>query len=306
MLVGSLDSSYYDDLALITDAQFPGGTTITVGSGDSITQLFGNAEVTGIADGDYGVGNVSASVSNGDLIITGDDYANGVAVFLDESGSIVVVGTGQTTINGSDDVFVAFESSNAVPDDLRINLNGNHNLLALEGFDVNDDLRIITGDGDDYVVINNVNVYDDLYIDTNFGSDIVAISESLVADLTTIYTDNGHDVVAVIDSVHMNDVRVDLAEGHNSLYVDGSQFGDDVRVNMESGNDKVALIDSVVTDNAQLDGGSGTDALLNDNSTAGSVDAVSFEEDTIASLNADIDEVLTRLADRGIDFSFDD
>lgn len=305
ILVGDLTSEYYDDPTLITDAQFPGGSAVTLESGGSISQNFGNAESGPNISNILGAGNVEVRVSDGDLIIEGDDEANAVAVFQNQDGAIVVVGAG-TTINGVDEEFIAFETADSIPDDLRVNMNGGANIFIAQDLSINDDFRFRSNGENDFLLAENVNVNGDLNVDTDSGDDIVGLNEVLVAGRSDFSLDGGNDVLGVVASHHQGNVRVKARGGDDMVITDGSRFGAGAALDMSSGNDTVAAIGSYVAGKANLHGGSGDDAgSLQDTTSAEEVDVSSFEADTIDDLNGMIDAVLARLAERGVDFDFD-
>jgi hypothetical protein len=131
-------------------------------------------------------GNVTATVSGGDLVVNGDGHDNSVSVWQDtNSGNWIVSGNfssgALTTVNGQT-VFIngramSFAVFSGVSDDVRIDLNGGADRLEMYGNYGNavvpDDLEIDTDNGNDSVILHHLGVGNDINLETGSDKDTV-------------------------------------------------------------------------------------------------------------------------------------
>jgi hypothetical protein len=115
-------------------------------------------------------GNVTVTVSNGDLVIRGDAGDNNIIVM--ESG---IAGRAGTKVNGERRIFIP----DGVTNDVRIEMVGGDDFVRIElpgtNFAIPHNLVIATGLGDDYLELLQVRAPNATRIDTGDGNDIVFV-----------------------------------------------------------------------------------------------------------------------------------
>jgi hypothetical protein len=191
----------------------------------------------------HAAGNVLIDVTEGDLIIKGDDLDNLILMDLSPEGALRIKGLEGTTVNGSSDVEVSglpFDydllarlgagddllviAGIDIGDDLRIDGGAGDDTIQLGGVFVDDDLEIITTDGDDRVDLVATDVGDDLRIQLGSGADTLLALGSSVADRAGVQTGRGDDIVQIAGNL-LDTLAIDLGRGDDLLTVD---FGNEI------------------------------------------------------------------------------
>ncbi len=175
-------------------------------------------------------GNVLVSVHDGNLVVRGDDLANGVRIARGTvAGQIIVTGEDAggtpTTVNGQASVTV-----NGVRDDFRIRLRGGDDVLTLDAVFVPRELRVNTGTGNDRVFLTNTFVSDEVEIKTERGDDTVEISGGTFGDEVKLKLGRGNDTFAVQNARFEKDVEADGGSGFDRFLAQNANnvFGDDL------------------------------------------------------------------------------
>ncbi|MEO2017537.1 MAG: Calx-beta domain-containing protein, partial [Fuerstiella sp.] len=120
-LVAQLSPEYHANPASLYDAQNPFVAYLRVNPGETVTGVnFGNQQ-DDVPNPDptnfAGAGNVAARIFGNNLILTGDNAANGVMVSTNQDGWVTVIGLGDTTIAGHNQPWV-IDGWTMVPGDL--------------------------------------------------------------------------------------------------------------------------------------------------------------------------------------------
>src|SRR5215210_3728665 len=100
-------------------------------------------------------GDVTASIHNGDLIIQGDDFANGITITAGATAGTLVItgrnaGGSATNVNGTANGPV---NLSGFMDDLKISMKGGGDSVTITSLDVPGALKLKSGDGDDTITI---------------------------------------------------------------------------------------------------------------------------------------------------------
>src|SRR5262245_32472008 len=209
-------------------------------------------------------GNVLVSVSNGDLIVTGDTQENQIQIIQARQNGVPTAGRywiapqNGTLINGqasgqyvnnvtrdmrinlgdaNDRLTLSDGSSNSnfiVPRDLIIDMAGGADVVNVNKISVRDDATITTGDGNDSVTfkgsVGAVSGVDgganDLFIDTGARPDNVLLQNVFVRRNLTINTgiDNFSDIVDVYFTSVGHDTNISTGDGGD--IVDIADFTD--------------------------------------------------------------------------------
>lgn len=223
--------------------------------GDLYLLDFTDGEIFRVEDGSFSnspdafTGNVTVSVNNGDLRVTGE---------RDTAQCIIVTATGTpgrfqfssiaqnpgfgTTFNGQPTLTV-----NGVTDDMRFDIDSGNKVLILSNgnvaeFVVPDDLRITsTGSSPVSVILDSLNVGGRTDVTTRSGDDAVIVHDCFFNQRFRPSTGSGDDVVT--------DGQFGLA----------SICNDDLDIRTSGGNDDVACLGTVVSDRCNIRMGSGND-----------------------------------------------
>lgn len=329
-LVATLDATYWQDLSLLYAAQPPVDFQIQINgqelSGINFANTFGHNGT--------GAGNVTASVVNGNLQITGDASANTVIIYSDNSGGTWVSGAGSTLVNGGHSPFAVGAVGNAVVD-----LGSGDDQLVIFGSAVNAaaSISVETGIGNDAVAISDINTAAAITISNAAGSDTRELHSSRLGSLSltgggasviqdsTVSGDftsssNGVSHLVVNRSTISGVTSLSGSTGHDNFIVSNSIFGGMFTARGNSGNDLFAVLNnsqfsatvSIVGDAgndtfglqsansfstaASFDGGQGTDNVASDGaSTAPTVRRTELNDN--ATLNNLIDLALSNFDD---------
>ena len=214
-------------------------------------------------------GNVTAVVANGTLTIDGDAADNTVEVAI-ESGDVVVRGLDGTTVNGSEDPFVAFSDTETITTDLRVNLGRGNDVAAVsDGVVVGRDLNLRDRRGANQLGLLNAQVTRNLRATTGHADDGVNLVGTTIGGSLLLNTRRGNDVVSILTSDIGRTMRVATGRGTDSLVVEESQVGRNASINTGKGHDAIAMIDSSVSRNLRATTGSGRDFLMLDSTDIG-------------------------------------
>ena len=221
--------------------------------------------------------------SSGDLIVMGDDAANGID--LDMFGGFTVAGTdaggAPTRVNGEPNGVATFEVTGE--GDVRLFLGGGADLLEVgtrsDSVDTPDDLEIDAGPGDDDVrVIGDTNVADDLRVFGGSGNDALRIYSPDVHDDLEVHSGGGDDGVTIYGARVGGDLIVRTGAGGDTVDVGFSdEFGDrvlgavtvagDTLIDLGFDDDALEVLDSTFSGRFFADGGWGIDTLIQSGNT---------------------------------------
>lgn len=211
-------------------------------------------------------GNITASVVNEELVLTGDGLGNAVEVHQTALNLYKVKGVDGKTINGKSDKSFSFKAG------IVVDLKG----------------------GDDKFEIGGVLFADDvdgrLKIDMGAGKDTVNIGRAAVDGETTINTGTEDDKVSVFGA-SLNKLTVNTGSG-SDLYDTFASNSALTTINMEAGNDK--FFGSSNWANLKLDTGIGDDTVDFFLATSpGSIDILTGANNDQVTLQATIANAVT-------------
>jgi hypothetical protein len=136
-------------------------------------------------------GDVTASIHHGDLIIKGDNLANGIEITAGATAGTVVItgvnaGGSATNVNGTANGAVTLSG---FTDDLKINMKGGDDTVTITGLTVPDKGKLKGGDGDDTFTIDG-STFAKLKTKLGHGDDTLDISDTTVSVKTRL--NGGH------------------------------------------------------------------------------------------------------------------
>ncbi len=223
---------------------------------------------------------VLVTVTDGDLVLTGDGQADQVTIIQSLQNGAPIPGryfiTGQngTTINNQTGGLF-FEN---VTDDIRVNLSGGNDVLRIGNgvngdFIVPDDLEINTGAGNDIVVVDTIAIRDDATVLTGAGIDSVFFKGTVGSlagvdggdnDLT-INTGAGRDSMSLTNTFVRDDLNINAGPALDSsadvVNLNIMNVGDDTTISTGGGNDTVRIRDVGFNDDLNVNTGAGNDTV---------------------------------------------
>ncbi len=231
-------------------------------------------------------GNVMADLIDGQLTITGDDWANAIAIVGGPDGSHLVRSSTDyrieqapsTRINGEDGpaVFYGVQS-------IRVSTGGGDDIVYLAGLSlvepgyspgagphfnlvISGNLSIETGDGNDAVLFTgageNTQVGGDLTISTGSGDDTISASEMVaVAGNWTIMTGSGSDSIESSLARIGGSLAIDTGSENDSVTLIRVNVGNDLILDTDAGDDSIRLNSVNVGNDLIVDTGEGNDRL---------------------------------------------
>ncbi len=204
-------------------------------------------------------GDVSVSIVSGQLFVTGDDADNQILITGTRRGSASVIGLEGTTINGSEDPFVASYPGlrKAV-----VRLGAGHDQATIQGVRFNWGLDVDSGAGDDNVVLRNGSLGSDLTVNGGEGRNVIEVDDMFVVGNSGILTGSGNDFVSILSHVVVDSFFVRTGAGADVLAGDEIVVMDSLFVDMGADNDQALLAGRTNAGrNSIINMGSGNDFL---------------------------------------------
>lgn len=235
--VADLNSAYYTNLTLLTQAQPAEFSTVTVTDGSMTRVDFGNQE-DGVMPplSEYpGQGNVRAQIAGPTLILTGDTKGNGVQVYTNADGYVTVAGMGDTTINGQ--AYWVIDSWTEIPGSL------------LTYFSI----------GDDAIAVHDVSIGGSVLVSTTTGNDFVVMDDVSVGGSATLLSSSGNNTFTVKDTSVGTNLYVSSLNGTDAVYTNNVNVGGVTTVLTRGGNDLFAFYDTHFDSTTVIDAGAGDD-----------------------------------------------
>lgn len=158
-------------------------------------------------------GNVTATINDGNLTLTGDDEANSVEVSVVD-GDIVVTGLDDTTVNDSTDAFVAVAGDTTLSGNLTSLLGGGNDTLRITGpLMVDGTTSVSDSSGVTQVGITDATLDGNVNISTGPAADAISITGSTLNSSLTVNAGAGDNQVSVFDTTIAGGVAVSSWQG---------------------------------------------------------------------------------------------
>lgn len=205
-------------------------------------------------------GNVTVSVSGGNLLVRGDNSSNQIAIVQVDTGAYAVVGLNGTKVNGSVDPVV----KSGVKNNIDVDLKKGNDVVGI-GNDIDALSQWAEASGISLPEVDlpegapdTLKVPKHLNLKLGDGNDAAAVIAKvglrINADLG-----NGNDTLIIQDSKVGDDIIVRGGNGHDYLYTQGAQVAQMFDVNMGNGRNSVELWDSSVGQSAVIKSGKDAD-----------------------------------------------
>lgn len=300
-LVEQLDVRYYNDPGLLADAVDPRAAVVHLAIGETRDDVYFGNQLQDQGSGDFaGEGNVRVRVVGSTLILNGDGSANGVHVFLNQSGYVTVGGLGDTTINGESEMVM--EGWTSIGTDLRVSLAGGDDALVVSDMSIGRNMSVNTGGGDDTVIVRDSSIAGGMSaVDLSGDNTLIAV-DSQIMGATSISMGNGVDLVH-LHGVTASTTTVNVRGGDDGIVAEDTAISGTLRVSMGAGNDRLAAIGAnQMTGRTIIDGQSGTDAVSASSETTFASEPILRRIDSDDANPDDLlDQIMQRLADAGLD-----
>jgi hypothetical protein len=168
-------------------------------------------------------GDVAATIRNGDLVIKGDDFTNGITITAGATAGTVVVtgvnaGGSATNVNGVSNGAVTLSG---FTDDLKISMKGGDDVVSITDLEVSGNVKIKGGRGSDMIMIDGATVSAKFKIDLCDGDDSLSVSNTHVTGKTKIEGKDGHDDVTIEGSTFTR-LHASLGRGNDMLDISGT------------------------------------------------------------------------------------
>jgi ribosomal protein L27 len=246
----------------------------------STTRRFG---VESLEGRELMAGNVDVTLSNGNLLLTGDNLGNGVQIRQISANKLAVVGLKQaganTSING-----VGFQVFSGVTGNVTFNMNGGNDQIDVTNgagffasqtglpttFQPVDFARNVTvnlGDGNDLLAMEDADVNGGLKIDGGFDNgvdtiDLEGISTiGLKSAALEIDTRGGADVIDIEFADLAGSVDIDSGNEADFVKMFFAEISGDLTIRTQAGDDLVQLFDIAILDDLLLDAGNDDDVV---------------------------------------------
>lgn len=206
-------------------------------------------------------GNVTASVSAGNLFVFGDEAGNSVEL-AQSGGNLVLRGLDNTTINGQAGEFLVRGGTSVLNGSLFAYLNGGNDTLSLgDGVTVNRDAFVYLGEGNDTFSMQGSNAQRGLIVDMSNGNDNISLLHAFVHRDATFTGLLGNKTVSISDSYLGNRFTLVTISGNDAVLIDNSHIDDDVYAYTGMGNDDVLVGDASFHETVVIDTSLGDDLV---------------------------------------------
>lgn len=184
-------------------------------------------------------GNVTASVVDGNLILTGDDAANEIQIHgeLLDAKSLMITPADGTTLNGSADPFSGIGLTRSVI----LRMNGGDDVVEIRDSDIIKDLRISLDAGNDTLTTDSLLVRQNLVVYGGDGADRLLITNARVRQRSGINGQDDADQILVIGGAFAKQLRVLGSAGGDFISNYASDFGSNPEFNGGAGADQISI-----------------------------------------------------------------
>jgi hypothetical protein len=186
-------------------------------------------------------GDVSASISNGKLVVKGDSLANGITIAAGTTaGTVVVTGVNAggtaTNVNGTSNGAVTLTGFTG---GVKIDMKGGDDSVTITGLTETGDAKLEAGRGNDTFSVSGSTFNGELTTNLGSGDDTLTLSSTTVSDKSKVKGRSGDDDVTITNST-FSKLSVSLGRGDDSLTMSGTTASVDTKLNGRSGTNTFA------------------------------------------------------------------
>ena len=211
-------------------------------------------------------GNVTVSINETRVLLTGDDQANDLELVA-SPGSIALRGRNGTTINGTESPLVVSAASNTLDRALIVRLLGGSDVFTV-GSDItfSGPVQVALGAGDDTVSLTGARLNGRLSINSGTGADSVSLNRLVAANDVSV--DSGNSVLLTIsESTLQKSLTAAGGGGADSIVLTDTTVSGAVQLQTGRGEDNVALKNATLQSSLYVDAGRGRDLVFLDGTT---------------------------------------
>lgn len=181
-------------------------------------------------------GDVTAKISDGNLVIKGDSLANGITIAAGTTaGTVVVTGVNAggmaTNVNGTSNGAVTLTGFTG---GVKLDMKGGDDSVSVTGLTVTDDAKLKAGSGNDTFSITGSTFNDDLTAILESGDDTLTLSSTTVSDKAKVKGRSGDDDATITNST-FSKLSVSLGRGDDSLTMSDTTASVDTKLNGRRG-----------------------------------------------------------------------
>ena len=182
-------------------------------------------------------GDVTAKIDGGDLVIKGDDLANGIVITAGATAGQVVItgvnaGGSATNVNGTANGAVTLSGFTGK---LKIKMEGGDDSVSITDLETSGKAKIKVGDGDDTLEISDATFNRSLKAKLGDGADTISVESTTVVGKTKVSGKRGDDEATITDST-FSKLGVSLGKDDDELTVSGTTVSEKTRFNGRGGD----------------------------------------------------------------------
>jgi hypothetical protein len=195
-------------------------------------------------------GNVTATIVNGDLVITGDSQHNRIIIeggpvhtdnqVIDVEPEIIIrPADDTTTINGSP-IGHGFDlNSQPITGSIRVHLGAKADQLLVDGLATGNRLIVNGGKHGDTILIRDSSLGAGLTLAGGHGDDSLTVLNTVVGGAANIAGESGHDLINLDLAKFNGNVAANGGRGNDVLSVNSSTFNAGKTIDGDRGKDKI-------------------------------------------------------------------
>jgi hypothetical protein len=183
-------------------------------------------------------GDVTAQITNGDLVINGDKFDNGITIAAGTTAGTVVVtgvdaGGSATNVNGTANGAVTLSGFTG---GLTVKMKGGNDTVAITGLTIVGPADLDGGKGNDSFTLSGDMFNSSLDVQLDKGADTLSLSNVKVTGDTNIHGGRGADHVTIAGSM-FSTLDMALGRGSDSLDISGTTVSVTTRLKGGRGSD---------------------------------------------------------------------
>ena len=214
-------------------------------------------------------GNVLASLSGGNLSVTGDAADNQIEVTV-ANNQVVLRGLSNTTINGSTALFVIAANTDTAPGNITIQTGaGNDTVIFSRNVKVSGSTWLDGGAGDDALSASGATFRQTVSIYGRAGNDTISVQNTTTEGLLRIKGNSGDDLISLTNLTANGEIRIKGNSGADGVSLNNVTANSSTKINTGTDDDNLVIRASTLNGALQIRTRQSSDMLLMDGNTVG-------------------------------------
>lgn len=214
-------------------------------------------------------GNVLASLSGSSLSVTGDSLDNSVEVTVIDN-QVVLRGLSNTTINGSNALFVIAANTDTAPGNITIQTGaGNDTVIFSRNVKVSGSTWLDGGTGNDALSAIGATFRQTVSIYGRRGNDTISMQNVTTEGLLRIKGNSGDDLISLTNLTANGEIRIEGNSGTDGVSFNNVTANSSTKINTGAGNDDIVIRGSTLSGALRVRTKQNSDMLLMDGNTVG-------------------------------------